>query len=122
MATIKAGKVTFTEEASEAKFGYVKGEAKWAELLTPGLYGTYGIKLYGDEVVEMKEELEALRDSAYDEVIELGKKANKADVLKQDDEGNYFVGFNLKRLSLMVHLIRLLCMMQAETKLLTGIS
>jgi len=96
MGTINKGKVTFTEAASEAKFGYIKGEAKWAELLAPGLYGTYGIKLYGDEVVEMKEELEAMSDSAYDEVIELGKKANKADVLKQDDDGNYFLGFKLK--------------------------
>jgi len=96
MGTINKGKVTFTEAASEAKFGYIKGEAKWAELLAPGLYGTYGIKLYGDEVVEMKEELEAMRDSANDEVIELGKKANKADVLKQDDDGNYFLGFKLK--------------------------
>ena len=58
MATINKGKVTFTEAASEAKFGYLKGEAKWAELLKPGMYGTFGIKLYGDEVLELREELE----------------------------------------------------------------
>jgi len=95
MAKLAKGRVTFEKEASEAQFGYLKGEAKWAELLSVGLYGTYGIKLYGDEVIEMKEELQAMLDSAYDEVIELGKKADKADVFKTDEDGKQFLAFKL---------------------------
>ncbi len=96
MATINKGKVTFTEAASEAKFGYLKGEAKWAELLKPGMYGTFGIKLYGDEVLELREELEAMQDSAFKEVEELGKKAIKADLYKEDEDGKEFLAFKLK--------------------------
>lgn len=95
MAKFNKGKVTFENEASEAKFGYVKGEAKWAQLLEPDQFGNYSINMYGDNVVELKEELEAMRDSAYDEVVEAGKKANKVDVTKFDDEGKEFIGFKL---------------------------
>ena len=95
MATIKAGRVTFTEDASAAAFGYVKGECKWAELLSVGLYGTYGVKLYGDDVLEMKEELEAMQKSAAKEVEELGKKYQLADIYKEDDEGKQFLAFKL---------------------------
>ena len=95
MAVSSKGRIKFEKEASEAAFGYLQGEAKWAELLSVGLYGTYGIKLYGDEVMEMKEELQAMLDSAYDEVIELGKKATKAEVFKEDEEGKQFLAFKL---------------------------
>ncbi len=95
MAVSSKGRIKFEKEASEAAFGYLQGEAKWAELLSVGLYGTYGIKLYGDEVMEMKEELQAMLDSAYDEVIELGKKADKADVFKTDEDGKQFLAFKL---------------------------
>ena len=95
MATIAKGRVTFTEEASEAKFGYLKGTCKWAELLTVGMYGTYGIKMYGDNVVEMEEELKAMQDSAAKEVDELGKKYELADLFKADEDGSKFLGFKL---------------------------
>lgn len=96
MATMTKGKVTFTEAASEGAFGYLKGEAKWAELLAVGMYGTYGIKLYGDAVVEMKEELEAMQNSAAAELDELGKKYVKADLFKEDEDGTQYLGFKLK--------------------------
>ena len=96
MATIKAGKVTFTEAASEGQFGYVKGTCKWAELLAVGMYGTYGIKMYGQEVDDMSVTLQAMQDSAYKEVEELGKKAIKADLFKEDEDGKQFLGFKLK--------------------------
>jgi len=95
MAKINKGRVTFEKEASEAQFGYVKGTCKWAELLSVGLYGTYGIKLYGDAVVEMETELQAMLDSAYDEVRELGKNATKAEVFKEDEEGTKHLAFKL---------------------------
>lgn len=93
---MKSGRVTFTETASEATFGYVKGTCKWAELLTVGQFGTYGVKMYGDEVLELEEELKSMQDSAFDEVIALGKKATKADLYKEDDEGKRYLGFKLK--------------------------
>lgn len=96
MGTINKGRVTFTEEASEAKFGYLKGTCKWAELLQVGMYGTYGIKMYGDEVVEMGEELQAMQDSATAEVEELGKKNIKADIFKEDEDGSKYLAFKLK--------------------------
>jgi len=95
MATMDKGRIKFTEEASDAQFGYLKGTAKWAEVLTVGLYGTFGIKMYGDEAVEMEEELQAMQDSAYDEVIALGKKADKADLYKVDENGGKFLQFKL---------------------------
>ena len=95
MAKMAKGRITFEKESSEAAFGYLRGTAKWAELLSVGLYGTYGIKMYGDDVVEMEEELQAMLDSAYDEVIELGKKADKADVFKTDEDGKQFLAFKL---------------------------
>ncbi len=95
MATTKAGRITFTEEASQAAFGYLKGQSKWAELLAPGQFGTYGVKLYGDEVAEMKEELEALQASAAKEIEELGKKYTLADIYKTDEDGKQFLAFKL---------------------------
>lgn len=95
MATIKRGKVTFEEAGSEAAFGYVKGEAKWAKVLEVDDYGNYSISMYGDNVVEMQEELEAMRDSALGEIQELGKEANPVDVLKTDNDGKKFIGFKL---------------------------
>ena len=61
MATIAKGRITFTEAASEGKFGYVKGTCKWAELLKAGQFGDYNINMYGDNVIEMREELEAMQ-------------------------------------------------------------
>jgi hypothetical protein len=95
MATITKGRVTFTEEASEGKFGYIKGTCKWAELLTIGLYGTYGIKMYGENVEDMETELRAMQKSAADEVKALDKKYELADVIKTDEDGNKFIGFKL---------------------------
>ena len=96
MATIKAGKITFTEAASQGQFGYVKGTCKWAELLQVGMYGTFGIKLYGDNVVELETELAAMQDSAFKEVEEVGKKAIKADLYKEEEDGTKFLAFKLK--------------------------
>ena len=96
MAKTIKGRVEFTEAASEAVFGYVKGTCKWAELLTVGQFGTYGIKMYGEAIEEMKEELDAMQSSAYDEVIELGKKAEKADLYKYEDDNTAYLGFKLK--------------------------
>ena len=95
MATLNKGRIKFEKEASDAAFGYLKGTTKWAELLSVGLYGTYGVKLYGDAVLEMETELQAMLDSAYDEVIELGKKATKAEVFKEDEEGVKHLAFKL---------------------------
>jgi hypothetical protein len=95
MATFKAGKVKFEEAGSEAAFGYVKGSAKWAKVTAVDDFGNYSVSMYGDEVVEMREELEAMRDSAFDEVVAGGKKAEKADVVKVDNDGNEFIGFKL---------------------------
>ena len=96
MATVNKGKVTFTEAASEGQFGYVKGTCKWAELLQVGMYGAFGIKMYGQEVDDMSVTLQAMQDSAYKEVEDLGKKAIKADLFKEDEDGKQFLGFKLK--------------------------
>ena len=95
MAEIKKGRVVFTEAASEASFGYVKGEAKWAKVLDIDDYGNYSISMYGDQVVELKEELESMQESAAKEVEALGKKYDLADILKTDGDGKQFLGFKL---------------------------
>jgi hypothetical protein len=95
MATISKGRVTFTEEGSQAAFGYVKGEAKWAKVLEVDDYGNYSISLYGDQVAELEEELKAMQESAAKDVEELGKKYVLADLFKEDNDGNTFLGFKL---------------------------
>ena len=95
MAKISKGRVTFEEAASEAQFGYVKGEAKWAKVLEVDDYGNYSISMYGDEVVELKEELVAMQESAAKELDALGKKYELADVIKVDNDGKEFIGFKL---------------------------
>jgi len=92
MGKLEKGKIKFDTEAA---FGYLKGEAKWAELLTVGMYGTYGIKLYGDDVIELGTELEAMQKEAAKEVDELGKKYELADIYKEDEEGKKFLAFKL---------------------------
>jgi len=95
MATINKGRVKFEENTSEASFGYVKGEAKWAKVLEVDDYGNYSISMYGDEVVELKEELQAMQESAAKEIETLGKKYELADLFKTDNDGNEFLGFKL---------------------------
>lgn len=92
MATITKGRVKFD---TENVFGYVKGTTKWAQILEVDDYGKYSVNMYGDDVVELKEELEALRGEAAKEVEELGKKYELADVLKTDDVGEEFISFKL---------------------------
>ncbi len=92
MGKLEKGKIKFD---TEAVFGYLKGEAKWAELLSVGMYGTYGIKLYGDNVLEMEEELSAMLGEAAKEVEELGKKYELADIFKEDEDGKKFLAFKL---------------------------
>jgi hypothetical protein len=95
MAKISKGRVTFTEEASEASFGYVKGTCKWAKVLNVDDYNNYSISMYGDDVLEMREELEAMQNSAAKELEELGKKYQLADLYKEDKDGETFLGFKL---------------------------
>jgi len=92
MGTITKGKVKFD---TENVFGYVKGTTKWAKLLEVDDYGKYSVNLYGDDVTELREELEALRGEAAAEIEELGKKYELADVIKVDDEGKEFLSFKL---------------------------
>ena len=96
MAKLEKGKITFTEEASQGKFGYVKGTCKWAELLQVGMYGTFGIKMYGKDVEELETELTAMLESAAKEVADVGKAGTLADIYKVDEEGNKFLAFKLK--------------------------
>ena len=95
MAVVEKGRVKFTEESSQPIFGYVKGECKWAKVLEPDDYGNFSISLYGDNVLELEEELVELQKSAAKEIAELGKKYQLADIFKEDDEGKKFIGFKL---------------------------
>ena len=92
MATINKGKVKFD---TENVFGYVKGDTKWAQILEVDDYGKYSVNLYGDNVIELREELEALRGAAAAEIEELGKKYELAEVMKTDAEGVEFLSFKL---------------------------
>ena len=89
------GRITFEEAASEAQFGYVKGECKWAKVLDPDDYDNFSISMYGDSVIELEEELLAMQKSANKEVEDLGKKTMLADVIKVDNDGGKFIGFKL---------------------------
>ena len=91
------GKCIFEGDDS-VKFGYVKGTAKWAHVLKPNEFGNFGIDLYGEGIEALIPELEEMRDTAYDLVVAEGKKATKADVYKQDEDGNKYIQFKLSEL------------------------
>ena len=93
-AKFEKGRVKFEGEGA-VQFGYMKGTAKWCHILKPNEYGYFGVDLYGEEVEDHITEFEALRDEAYEAVVAAGKKAMKADVYKEDDEGNKFISFKL---------------------------
>ena len=91
------GKVAFDKE--DAKWGFVKGEAKWCKVLKPDDYGNFGVSLYVDkeEMAKYLEVVEAVADTAFDGATELGKKANKQDEFtKHDKEGKEFISFKLE--------------------------
>ena len=91
------GKCVF-EGDDGVKFGTVKGTAKWAHILKANEFGNFGIDVYGEGVEDLIPTLEDMRDTAYDLVVAEGKKASKAEVYKQDDEGNKFIQFKLPEL------------------------
>ncbi len=96
MAVVDKGRVKF--EDVENVFGYLKGTTTWAQVLEVDLYGNYSVNIYGDAVLEMKEEIEAIISDASKEVTKLGKKYeehNVAKALKVDDEGKEFIAFKL---------------------------
>ena len=83
-------------QETEAKFGYVKGTAKWAKVLEAGQFGSFTIDMYGPDVEEMFTEMEALRDSGAKEVDEAGKKYQVVDVFKENEEtGQKYIQFKL---------------------------
>lgn len=96
MAKFVRGKVTFETEETQPKFGYVKGEAKWAKVLEPDDYGNFSISLYGEGVEELETELQSMLDAAVKEIDDAGKKYQVADILKEDDDGKKFLSFKLK--------------------------
>jgi len=96
MAVVDKGRVKFEEV--ENVFGYVKGTTQWAQILDLDLYGNYSVNLYGDDVVEMKEEIESIISDASKEVEKIGKKYeghNVAKALKMDDDGKEYIAFKL---------------------------
>ena len=82
-------------EKTEAEFGYVKGMSKWAKVLEVGQFGSYTIDVYGEDIENMVEGMEALRDKGAAEVEAAGKKYQLADVIKEDADGKKFIQFKL---------------------------
>ena len=81
-------------EEVEPKFGFMKGEAKWAHILKPSQYDKYSIDLYGDEVIEHIPVFEEMAQKAAEEIKQAGKKvALVADVYKENDEGVKYIQF-----------------------------
>lgn len=95
MAELKIAKGRAKFEGLDPIFGYVKGTAKWAQVLKADEYGNYSISLYGKDVEELEEELSSYLDEAYEAVVAAGKKAVKADIFKVDQDGEKFIGFKL---------------------------
>jgi len=95
--TVQKGKVVFGKDA--AKFGYIKGTAKWAHILQPNQYDNYAIDLYGPEVEEHIERFEELLEEAKAGVEDLGKKvALAADPYRVNEEtGEKYLQFKLPK-------------------------
>ncbi len=93
--TVEKGKVVFGKDA--AKFGYLKGKAKWAHILQPNQFDNYGVDLYGPEVEEHIELFEEMLQEAKEGVEELGKKVQAvAEPYKVNEEtGEKFLSFKL---------------------------
>jgi hypothetical protein len=83
---------------TEAQYGYLKGKAKWAKVLEPDDYGKFSVNLYPDQedLEKYAEMFESISEAAKIEVEDKNKKVSGlADIVKEDDEGNYFFSFKL---------------------------
>jgi len=73
MAKRKAVKREDIYEGVEPLWKYVRGTGQWNAVIDPDQYDKWSTNLYGDEVLELKEELQAYLDEA----VEIAKKAGK---------------------------------------------
>ena len=77
---------------------FARGTAKWAYLLEPDDYGNWSLNLYGPEVEEMEEELQAYLDEAVEFAKEQGKDVQAvAPIYNKDNEGNTFMKVKKKQ-------------------------
>lgn len=75
-----------------------RGLSKWCKWDVPSDYGKFAVDLYlnNTDTEKFTEALETMRDNAYDQVVDAGKRVSgKADVFKTDDEGNVFFTFKV---------------------------
>lgn len=96
MAQLIKGKVKFDKE--DNVWGYVRGKAKWAQVLEPGEYG-FQVQLFMEPEVqeEFLEKLTTLTDKALEDVEGLGKKATaRTEYIKTNDDGEEYFQFKLE--------------------------
>lgn len=91
------GKVSFDKE--DSKWGYIKGTVKWAKVLEADDYGHYSLSLYvsdeeKDKYVSIVSEV---ANYSFNECTSLGINPMLKEVtLKEDKEGNEYIGFKLE--------------------------
>jgi hypothetical protein len=78
----------------EPLWKFVRGEGYWVNIKDPDDYGNWNVNLYGNEVDELKEELEAYLEDAVEFAKGEGKDVQTvADIYKTDKEGRKFIKF-----------------------------
>jgi hypothetical protein len=85
-------KVKSIYENTEPLWKYIRGEGYWVSIKEPDDYGNWNVNLYGDEVMELEEELQAYLNEAVEFAKAEGKDVqNVADVFKTDKEGRKYL-------------------------------
>jgi len=96
---LNKGRIEFETAQAQGEFGYVKGEAKWAQVLEADQFGNFSINMSGMYVDDLKGKLELMQNAAYQEVIDAGKEATKAPLYKNKD-GETFINFKLPEINI----------------------
>ncbi len=71
---------------------FVKGPCKWVSIVAPDDYGNWSLNMYGDEIEDIKEEIQGYLDEAVRFAKEKGKDVQTINpILKVDNEGKSFM-------------------------------
>jgi len=81
-------------EDTQAEVIFLRGKAKWAQVLEPNQYGDFSINIYpsSEDLEDYTKRVEDIRDRALSEVEEKGKKINGVnEVFKEDEDGDIYI-------------------------------
>lgn len=83
-------------EEAEPIWSYIKGTGQWINVVEPDDYDKWSVNLYGEEVLEMKDELTAFVDEAVAFAREQGKVVDNVAYPYSEYDGKEYIQFKKK--------------------------